>query len=461
MLIDGTERLTEGVTLYLGDNLAMLPSIEPSSIDACVTDPPYGLSFMGKAWDHGVPGIPYWKAVFRVLKPGAYLLAFGGTRTFGRMQVAIEDAGFEIRDTIMWLYGSGFPKSHDVSKGIDRAAGAERKAVGVARGGVKPNGGFGADGTEGLAEADKWRPVTAPATDAAQMWEGWGTALKPACEPIVLARKPLSEPTVAANVIKWGTGALNIDGCRVGDFENTTPPGTDRYNQANFEQGYRPDAYQSNGREGEASAERRYTDEGSTNFAATPGPRGGSPSGRWPANVIHDGSDEVVEAFPDVHGAGAARDGSKNPRPQNRSGNVPNAPDRNTGDLYRFGDEGSAARFFYTSKADSDDRLGSKHPTVKPVDLMAYLVRLVTPKGGTVIDPFAGTGTTGEAALREGMCAVLIEREPEYQEDIRRRMRLAMSGPAERGREAIKAKTKDKPADHGPLFSDLTATGRP
>lgn len=285
-----------------------------------------------------------------------------------------------------------------------------------------------------------------PITDAAREWSGFGTALKPACEPIVLARKPLSEPTIAANVLKWGTGALNIDGCRIGDFENTTAPGTDRYNQANFEQGYRPNAYQ-NGRDGEASAERRYTEEGSTNFAAMPGPRGGSPSGRWPANVILSDDPEVQGAFPDA-GGGAASGydwaGSNNDNPTHVTRNIKSG--------VHFGDSGSAARFFYTAKADSDDRLGSKHPTVKPLDLMQYLVRLVCPPKGLVLDPFAGTGTTGEACIREGFRAILIEREAEYQEDIRRRMRLAMCGPSEREREAIKAKMKDKPMDAGPLF---------
>jgi DNA modification methylase len=357
----------KNVTLLPGDCLAVLPSFVGNSLDSCVTDPPYGLSFMGKAWDRGVPGAEFWKHVLRVLKPGAHLLAFGGTRTYHRMACAIEDAGFELRDCIQWIYGSGFPKSLNVSKAIDEAAGAERRVIGKR-----------------------------PATDAAREWQGWGTALKPACEMIVLARKPLSERTVVANVLRWGTGALNIDGCRVGDYVQH--------------------------------------------------------SGRWPANVIHDGSDEVAGAFPDAPG-------------QQRSTGPEFKSKRNVYGVYAEtvaheprGDSGSASRFFYGAKADADDRLGSKHPTVKPLDLMQYLVRLVTPPKGVVLDCFAGTGTTGEAARREGFRAVLIEREPEYQNDIRRRMRLAMAGPAERRRESIKAKNAAS-TNSGPLFEPVVTHG--
>lgn len=353
---------------------------------------------MGKSWDGGDIAFrpELWREVLRVLKPGGHLLAFGGTRTYHRMACAVEDAGFEIRDQIGWLYGQGFPKNQ--------------------------------------------------------------AALKPGWEPIALARKPL-EGTLAGNVEKWGTGALDIDGCRVPTDETITATrnvalGSSAggiYGKAN-----KPGVY-SNRRDGEASATRRYTDEGATNFAATPGPRDGDLRGRWPANVIHDGSEEVIAAFPADLKSGKAVSRS----PATAAGYRPNAlgaesrPSGVTTEWY--GDEGSAARFYYIAKADADDRLGSKHPTVKPVDLMAYLVRLVTPKGGTVLDPLAGTGTTGEAALREGRRAVLIEREPEYCDDIRRRMRLAMAGPDERARESIKAKTKGKPLDHGPLFGGTSA----
>jgi DNA modification methylase len=332
------------------------------------------------------------REVFRVLKPGAHLLSFGGTRTYHRMACAIEDAGFEIRDCVQWLYGSGFPKSHDVSKGIDRAAGAVREVVGRRHdadkrqfGGKHP--GWDRPWMHDADACERHISVTAPATAAARQWSGFGTALKPACELIVLARKPLSEGTVAANVLRWGTGAQ-------GDkFKSHT-------------------------------------------------------NGRWPANVCHDGSDEVVGAFPEtgISTGGGMKDLSKgklffgdtNP---------------NITDACGYGDYGSAARFFYTAKADSDDRLGSRHPTVKPLDLIQYLMRLVTPPGGLVLDPFAGTGTTGEAAWREGMRAVLIEREAEYQDDIRRRMKLCMASARERSHESVKAKQKGKPRDDGPLFA--------
>jgi site-specific DNA-methyltransferase (adenine-specific) len=259
---------------------AILPQLPENSVSCVVTDPPYDLTagkrggtgaaslntqspagrsrigagggFMGQAWD--ATGVAFdaatWEAVRRVAKPGAMLLAFGGTRTFHRMACAIEDAGWELRDTLMWVFGSGFPKSLDISKAIDKAAGAERDLGALAA-----------------------------------QWRGYGTALKPAYEPIILAMNPL-DGTYAANAEQWGVAGLNIDACRIGDYVNTTPPGTDRYNQANYEQGYRPGAYPSNGRAGEASAEKRYADRGATDFAATPGPRGGSPAGRWPANLI-------------------------------------------------------------------------------------------------------------------------------------------------------------------------------
>lgn len=297
------------------------------------------------------------------------MLAFGGTKTQHRMVVAIEDAGFEIRDQIGWIYGQGFPKND--------------------------------------------------------------SSLKPAWEPVCVARKPLIG-TVAANEAAHGTGRLNIDDCRIGTNEALSVGSGKLW---------------SHYRDGEASAERRYVDKGGTNFAAKPGPRGGDPAGRYPANIVHDGSPEVIEAFPDAPGQQRAVGPEYGPKPSvNTYGDY--------GPRSQFnprGDGGTAARFFYAAKADADDRLGSKHPTVKPVDLMQYLVRLVTPKGGTVLDPFGGTGTTGEAAWREGRNAILIEREPEYQADIALRMELAAS-PTKR--DAV-AKTKRNlvSADDLPLFA--------
>lgn len=314
---------------------------------------------MGANWDVGETAfaVEFWAEVMRVLKPGGHVVAFSGTRTYHRLACAVEDAGFEIRDMVAWLYGSGFPKSHDVSKGIDKAAGAVRETVGVNEDWVrrKPNGPASHTSVGFSKETDY--NIYAPATDAARQWQGWGTALKPALEPIVLARKPL-KGTVAANVQEFGTGAINVDGCRIGT------EGGAKYEQNSQHVKSQP---------GAVSA-----------YASSPKVEG---LGRWPANCIHDGSEEVVGAFPDTGG--------------------------------------SAARFFYTAKADATERLGSKHPTVKPTDLMAYLIRLVTPPGGTTLDPFAGSGSTGVAAVFSGFNAVLIEREPEYHADILRRIAWA------------------------------------
>jgi DNA modification methylase len=446
----GEAFLNGKVTLLRGDCLELLPTLEEGSIDSCVTDPPYHLTsivkrfgsdnsapaqfgtdgvyaraskgFMGKQWDGGDIAFrpELWAEVLRVLKPGAHLLAFSGTRTYHRMACAIEDAGFEIRDQIGWAYGSGFPKSHDVSKGIDRAAGAEREIIGK-------NPTYRKDQTDAPSFTLQRNPhLTAPATEVAVQWQGWGTALKPAWEPIVLARKPLSESSIAANVLKHGTGGINVDGCRIAT--NELKSGTHRRGKDNvFEGGL----------------------EGSFHYDGS--------KGRWPANLIHDGSEEVVRGFPDSDGQQGALRGTE---PSGTFSMVTAGP------LTRHpfevrGDSGSAARFFYTAKADSDDRLGSKHPTVKPVDLIRYLVRLVTPPNGTILDPFAGTGTTGEASFYEGFQAVLIEREEEYQADIVRRMGLCLAGPDERARETIKA--AGLVADAGPLFGggdDVKPAGR-
>jgi DNA modification methylase len=428
-----SRRFLDGkVTLYPGDSREVLAALETASVDSVVCDPPYGLDFMGRAWDSldGAPfAVEFWSQVLRVLKPGGHLVAFSGTRTYHRLACAIEDAGFEIRDQLAWAYGSGFPKSLDVSKAIDKAAGAEREVVGVAadfaRDGakrstagehVKPHGhqydGFG----------DRWAaPVTAPATAAARQWSGYGTALKPAWEPIVLARKPLIG-TVAQNVTTHGTGALNIDGCRIETSEN--PSGERRKGKPPEREG------------GNWANDRRSPEAFSTE-------RIGETIGRWPANLLHDGSEEVVRLFPEGRSAGDYPSES-----WGTGQGVTYGGAKPQGALYA--DSGSAARFFYTSKASADDRLGSKHPTVKPVDLMQWLVRLVTPKGGLVLDPFSGTGTTGEAAWREGMRAILIEREEEYQADIARRMELA-ANPTKRAAVAATKNQLDDP-NSLPLF---------
>ena len=345
----------DGVTLYHGDCREILQGLPDESVSAVVTDPPYGLAFMGKRWDYDVPAVEVWAECLRVLKPGGHLLAFAGTRTQHRMAVRIEDAGFEIRDMIAWVYGSGFPKSLDVSKAIDKAAGAEREVVGRGKGHV---GGKNAQVWDDSGAG--WKAdfnITAPATPEAKHWQGWGTALKPALEPITVARKPLIG-TVAENVLQHGTGALNVDGCRVGTeiIKTCAKAKGSSFSSVGNSQGF-------NGCD-----ESTHT-------------------GRWPANLIHDGSEEVTGLFP------ADDDG-----------------------------EQSAARFFYTAKADKSDRgPGNNHPTVKPLDLMRYLVRLVCPMGGVVLDPFSGSGTTLAAAQAEGCLAIGVEREAAYCEIIKGR----------------------------------------
>jgi site-specific DNA-methyltransferase (adenine-specific) len=377
--------------LYHGNCLDILRIMPDCSVDAVVTDPPYGLSFMGKRWDYDVPSTEIWAECLRVLKPGGYLLAFAGTRTQHRMAVRIEDAGFEIRDMLAWMYGSGFPKSHNVSIAIDKADGADRDIIGT-------NSNHRLGQSKGLAPgvAMTGQPhtgdgnITAPATDAAKQWQGWGTALKPAMEPITMARKPF-KATVAQNVQEWGTGAINIDGCRIGEEEIIQ---------------HRPKEWRGFHKlqDGEISG---YEDV--------------STIGRWPANVLHDGSAEILQGM------------------------------------------GEAARFFYTPKACKDDRddgcemmdargrtfafqrcsicgkqkvnvPGSAcqcidpkwvdafeysprqnfHPTVKPTDLMRYLCRMVTPTGGIVLDPFTGSGSTGRGAVLEGFRFIGCEMDADY-----------------------------------------------
>ena len=404
-------------TLHLGDCLDVMRTLSDNSVDSIVTDPPYGLAFMGKKWDYDVPDVAIWAECLRVLKPGGHLLAFAGTRTQHRMAVRIEDAGFEIRDMIAWVYGSGFPKSLDVSKAIDKAAGVEREVVGIARRSQVASEGWDRpwkqeamkNANSTVAEFD----ITTPATEAARQWQGWGTALKPALEPITMARKPLVG-TVAVNVLRHGTGALNIDASRV-DGESTIREKTAGRGQFPHED----DAWQPK--------------------AVTVG----SDMGRWPANLIHDGSAEVLARFPLSDGQQFDVTGTEPSRLTNgiygEFANRPAAPARN--------DTGSAARFFYVAKASSEDRnegmhgfaavqqdesrkVGdpggdnprnrgaqarqNHHPTVKPTDLMRYLLRLVTPPHGVALDPFLGSGSTGKAAMLEDFKFIGIERDPDY-----------------------------------------------
>lgn len=444
------------VGLHVGDCLDVLRALPDNSVDSIVTDPPYGLTqgkkggtgpasvnlnspqgraritvgFMGHAWDADVPSVEIWRECLRVLKPGGHLLAFAGTRTQHRMAVRIEDAGFEIRDMIAWVYGSGMPKSLDISKALDKKAGAEREVLSEGKPVKRMIPGADQDRT-GSWIKDNGREfiptLTAPATPEAQQWVGWGTALKPSLEPVTVARKPLTG-TVAANVQQWGTGGLNIDGCRVEPTGESRP------------------------RVDEASQETRYSERGSTNFAAQPGVRGGSPDGRWPANLIHDGSDEVLALFPESKGQQAAVTGNE---PSGKTAGVYGKFAVNSPAAPR-GDSGSAARFFYCAKASRRDRNegvggsdapavrenatmrdredadwqarnGNHHPTVKPTDLMRYLCRLVTPPGGVVLDPFMGSGSTGKAAVLEGFGFIGIDLSEEYVQIARQRVAHAQT----------------------------------
>jgi DNA modification methylase len=313
--------------LICGNCLEVMPTLGEASVDSIVTDPPYGLSFMGKDWDHGVPGEHFWREALRVAKPGAYLLAFGGTRTFHRLTVAIEDAGWEIRDCVMWVYGSGFPKSHNLD--------GERK--------------------------------------------GWGTALKPAWEPIIVARKAV-EGTVAANVEKYGTGAINVDGCRVGT-ELIPTRGGDKF----------PGVYGT--------------------YATCPE---STHAGRWPANLIHDGGEEVTGLLGDAARFFYCPKASKKDREEGLKG-------METKTTMRYGEQGQGPSAQQPPKKPVEQR--NIHPTVKPTDLMRYLCRLVTPPGGTVLDPFMGSGSTGKAAALEGFNFIGIDLNPEYVEIAQNRIK--------------------------------------
>ena len=384
--------------IHNGDCIETMNAMPPESVDAIVTDPPYGLGFMGKKWDGLPPSLEWAEACYRVLKPGGHIAAFGGTRTWHRLAVAIEDAGFEMRDSLAWLYGSGFPKSHDVGKAIDKLAGAEREVIGQSPYAARrpnPMGGSVYEMNAAGYDVSADLTVTAPATPEAAQWDGWGTALKPAFEPIVLARKPLAEKTVARNVLTHGTGAINVDGCRIGTDEKIAAHHGTANPRVAMGDGW-GEGYQV----GQA--------------ASTPP----NTSGRWPANVLLD---HHAAAWVDEQ-SGVQKDGvavrrngggwqigngliyseSKNPGP---------APD------IGYGGSGGASRFFYTAKAPKRERPnvdGVQHPTVKPLAIMRWLIRLVTPPGGVVLDPFAGSGTTIEAALMEGFDPVGIEMETDY-----------------------------------------------
>jgi len=352
-------------TIHNGNCIDVMRSMPDNSVDSIVTDPPYELGFMGKSWDStGIAfNVEVWTEALRVLKPGGHLLAFSGSRTYHRMAVAIEDAGFQIRDQIMWIYGSGFPKSLDVSKAIDNKAGSKK-----------------ADRTTSEPfEVNTFqttiRPINkgTPVTPEAQQWAGWGTALKPAHEPIVLARKPLIG-TVAANVLEYGTGGLNIDGSRVGETVETWPAS----------RSYAPGQLQPGGK-GKNQA------------------TGDVPAGRFPANLIHDGSDEVAELLGDPARFFYCAKASKRDRNEGLDG-------FETKQTTGGGGLTEAGGAYGSIKAPAKNF----HPTVKPTDLMRYLVKLITPPNGTVLDPFTGSGSTGKGAVIEGFNFIGIELDPDY-----------------------------------------------
>lgn len=432
--------------VHFGSCLDVLPTLADNSVDSIVTDPPYELGFMGKKWDS--TGIAFsaevWAECLRVLKPGGHLLAFGGSRTWHRIAVAIEDAGFEVRDSIAWLYGSGFPKSLDISKAIDKAAGAEREKVRFDASEVRnPKAvGNGRDGTAGATRPwiEKAMEVgyhekdsDIPATPEAERWQGWGTALKPAFEPIVVARKPLIG-TVAANVLEYGTGGLNIDGTRIAHDSSV-----------NLE-----------------AVQRQSSDNPIQFGGAKPGDvvQMYKPGGRWPANVILD--EYTAELLDEQSGVSVSKAAERGLRISGQSGGLAGAQPnwkQGTDGVRGHNDSGGASRFFYVAKASKRDRnegldqlaeqeIGAKgnglartcatcsasvldgcecpdrtfvnptrknfHPTVKPTTLMRHLVKLVTPPGGTVLDPFTGSGSTGKAAILEGFQFIGIELTEDY-----------------------------------------------
>ncbi len=411
--------------IYNESNLDTMRSMNDNSIDAIVCDPPYGINFMNLKFDYAIPSIDIWKECLRVLKPGGHLLAFSSTRTYHRMTCNIEDAGFEIRDMIAWLYGSGFPKSLNISKALDKKAFSNwlkdnpdkekayleeikdlddyseitikyKKIAGLYKvigkqyhptskdrtGNKSP---FQAENSHLVGNYD----ITAPMSEKAKEYEGFGSSLKPAQEPVTLARKPLSEKTLADNVLKWGTGGINIDGCRVGTDDTITGSGKGFLDGKGF------------GTIGHG--DKTNSDNGQHE------------KGRFPANIIHNGSEEVEEIFPESKGQQGDVKGTE--------------PSDITKDIYgkfnsrqpsmKRNDSGSASRFFYCAKSSRSDRtndgaVDNIHPTCKPTDLMQYLVRLVTPPNGTVYDPFMGSGTTGKASLLEGFDFIGSELEENY-----------------------------------------------
>ncbi|AUV61455.1 DNA methylase [Pontimonas phage phiPsal1] len=415
--------VVDGARVFLGDCRQVLKTLPDNSVNSVVTDPPYELGFMGKKWDSS--GIAYdvtvWAECLRVLKPGGHVLAFGGSRTWHRLAVAIEDAGFELRDSIAWIYGQGFPKSMDVSKAIDKRAGVEREVIGQGKSGKTAI--WNEAGEMGNFD------LTAPATSEAQKWQGWGTALKPAFEPVVVGRKPLVG-TVAENVLAWGVGGLNIDGSRIGSEIRT-----DTVTENGFGSNFMDDNWKPSGKSYEKTVQ-----------------------GRWPANVILD---EVTAGLLDEQ-TGVLKSGAVDQSKITAENRIYGALPKNRSRVFEAS-EGGASRFFYQAKASKRDRnegledleqkaagslnmrtdghsvrngrntgaRSNHHPTVKPTALMRYLIKLVTPPGGTVLDPFTGSGSTGKAALLDGFEFVGAELTEDYLPIIEGRLKWAVENREE------------------------------
>ncbi len=392
----------DNISLYPGDLRAVLPqALAPATVDYVVTDPPYGLSFMEKGWDHAVPGPEYWRAIADVCKPGAFLLAFGGTRTWHRLASAIEDAGWEIRDCLMWLHGQGMPKCGDIGKMIDKSKGAVREVVGTKLG--RPGYSLANNGRTNEVYGDLHNPegecaITAPATPEAALFTGWAMALKPAWEPIVLATRPL-DGTIAHNALTWGVAGLNIEACRIAADDH---PGVHKSMSNGLHEGYR----------------RPWRNDGPPQYKPTP-------TGRWPANLLLD---EETAALLDRQ-SGTLTSGTNCVR--TKPGDGYHGGLGQAGDMQiSYGDSGGASRFFYCSKASRRERnpegMKNDHPTVKPLALMEYLLTLCSsPTGGVVLDPFAGSGTTLVAAKRLGRTCVGVELDAHNCEIVKARISQA------------------------------------
>lgn len=414
-------------TLHTGDNREVLKTLDDNSIDSIVTDPPYELGFMGKKWD--ASGIAYdvnlWAECLRVLKPGGHLLAFGGTRTYHRMTVAIEDAGFEVRDCIMWLYGSGFPKGLNISKQIDKMLDATPEIISTVEGKKSTGSGVYNWNKEEQGTHKPEYYITKPSSELAKQWDGWNTALKPAHEPIVMARKPLECSNVAENVMKWNVGGINVDGCRVGQRESEQFTGAKKA--------------------GTFAGELQDSHSEMYEKSSVP-----LPDGRWPANIILD--EEAAQMLDEQSGVSTSKQSQRGAveifkKEKSWFGNST---------LRGHSDSGGASRFFYVAKASKAEReagldgmelqnnmrvnapreneeekhatlRANHHPTVKPITLMRYLVRMVTPNNGVVLDPFMGSGTTGCASMLEGMRFIGIELNDEYLGIAERRIRYWLS----------------------------------